>query len=106
MAASADTRARDVMKPKEILGDIEDPTIRSSGLELLENIIASDDKARSEAFHSKPVAKSTKAKKAAKPAARVSLECSTISSAVAVTAKKGKGKKITLSDSDDEFEDN
>ena len=53
MAASADTRARDVMKPKEILGGIEDPTIRSSGLELLENIIASDDKARSEAFHVK-----------------------------------------------------
>ena len=43
MAASADMRARDVMKLKEILGNIEDPTIRSSGLELLENIISSDD---------------------------------------------------------------
>ena len=73
MAASADMRARDVLRLKEILSDIEDPTIRSSGLELLENIIASDD--------SKPAAKPSTSKPAA------------ISSAVAVTAKKGKGKK-------------
>jgi hypothetical protein len=106
MAASADMRARDVLRLKEILSDIEDPTIR----ELLENIIASDD--------SKPAAK--QAKKATKPeanmatkpiwsfldqkpAARVSLDSPTITSAVAVTAKKGKGKKRTLSDSDDEY---
>ncbi len=44
-------------------------------------------------------------KKDAKPAARVSLDCSTISSAVEVTAKKGKGKKRMLSDSDDEYSD-
>ena len=43
--------------------------------------------------------------KDAKPAARVSLDCSTISSAVEVTAKKGKGKKRMLSDSDDEYSD-
>ena len=82
MAASADTHARDVMKPKEILGDIEDPTIKSS----LENIIARED--------SKLAAKPSSSKPAA------------ISSAVAVTAKKGKGKKRMLSDSDDEFDDN
>jgi hypothetical protein len=82
MAASADMRARDVLRLKEILSDIEDPTIR----ELLENIIASDD--------SKPAAKPSMSKPAA------------ISSAVAVTAKKGKGNKRMLSDSDDEFDDN
>ena len=38
-----------------------------------------------------------------KPAARVSLDSPTITSAVVVTAKKGKGKKRTLSDSDDEY---
>jgi hypothetical protein len=86
MAASADMRARDVLRLKEILSDIEDPTIRSSGLELLENIIASGD--------SKPAAKPSMSKPAA------------ISSAVAVTAKKGKGKKRMLSDSDNEFDDN
>jgi hypothetical protein len=82
MAASADMRARDVLRLKEILSDIEDPTIR----ELLEDIIASDD--------SKPAAKPSMSKPAA------------ISSAVAVTAKKGKGNKRMLSDSDDEFDDN
>jgi hypothetical protein len=86
MAASADMRARDVLRLKEILSNIGDPTIRSSGLELLENIIASDD--------IKPAAKPSTSKPAA------------ISSAVAVTAKKGKGKKRMLSDSDDEFDDN
>ena len=90
MAASADMRARDVLRLKEILSDIEDPTIRSSGLELLENIIASDD--------SKPAAKPSNQK----PAARVSLDGPSFSSAVAVTAKKGKGKKRTLLDSDDD----
>ena len=43
MAASANTRARDFMTLKEILGNIEDPAIRSSGLEALKNIIASED---------------------------------------------------------------
>jgi hypothetical protein len=90
MAASADMRARDVLRLKEILSDIEDPTIRLSGLELLENIIASDD--------SKPAAKPSNQK----PAARVSLDGPSFSSAVAVTAKKGKGKKRTLLDSDDD----
>jgi len=81
------------MKLKEVLGDIEDPTIRLSGLELLENIIASDDsKPATKPSTSKPAAKSTKVEKATKPAARVSLACSIISSAVAVTAKKGRGK--------------
>jgi len=73
MAASANMRARDVLRLKEILGDIEDPTIRSS----LENIIASDG--------SKPAAMPSTSKPAA------------ISSAVAVTVKKGKGKKRMLS---------
>ena len=67
----------------------------------------------------KPAAKSTKAKRATKheanmvtkpiwsfmdqkPAARVSLDGPSFSSAVAVTAKKGKGKKRTLLDSDDD----
>jgi hypothetical protein len=121
MAASADMRARDVLRLKEILSDIEDPTIRSSGLELLENIIASDDsKPAAKPSTSKPAAKFTKAKKATKPeanmvtkpiwsfmdqkpAARVSLDSPTITSAFAVTAKKGKGKKRTLSDSDDDY---
>jgi hypothetical protein len=68
----------------------------------------------------KPAAKSTKAKKATKLAvkkatrpilsffdqqdARVSLDGPSFSSAVAVTTKKGKGKKRTLLDSDDEYE--
>ena len=117
MAASADMRARDVLRLKEILSDIEDPTIR----ELLENIIASDDsKPAAKPSTSKLAAEFTKAKKATKPeanmvtkpiwsfmdqkpAARVSLDSPTITSAVAVTAKKGKGKKRTLSDSDDEY---
>jgi hypothetical protein len=80
MAASADMRACDVLRLKEILGDIEDPTIKSS----LENIIARED--------SKLAAKPSSSKPAA------------ISSAVAVTAKKSKGIKRTLSDSDDEYE--
>ena len=67
----------------------------------------------------KPAAKSTKAKRATKheanmvtkpiwsfmdqkPAARVSLDGHSFSSAIAVTAKKGKGKKRTLLDSDDD----
>ena len=69
----------------------------------------------------KPVSKSTKAKRATKQheakkatmpiasflhlqAARVSHDGPSFSSAVAVTAKKGKGKKRTLLDSDDEYE--
>ncbi len=51
------TRARDVTTLKKILGDITDPVIRSMGLEALEDIIASEDQ---------------------KPAARVSLDCPTI----------------------------
>jgi hypothetical protein len=67
-----------------------------------------------------PAAKSTKAKKATKPeakkvtrpiksfwepqAARVSLDGPSLSSAIAVTAKKGKGKKRSLLESDDEYE--
>jgi len=67
-----------------------------------------------------PAAKSTKAKKATKPeakkvtrpiksfwepqAARVSLDGPSFSSAIAVTAKKGKGKKRSLLESDDEYE--
>ena len=82
MAASANMRSRDVLRLKEILGDIEGPTIRSS----LENIIASDG--------SKPAVMPSTSKPAA------------ISSAVAVTVKKGKGKKRMLSNSDDEFDDN
>jgi hypothetical protein len=114
MAASADMRARDVLRLKEILSDIEDPTIRSSGLELLENIIASDDsKPAAKPSTSKPAAKFTKEANMVtkpiwsfmdqKPAARVSLDSPTITSAFAVTAKKGKGKKRTLSDSDDDY---
>jgi hypothetical protein len=68
----------------------------------------------------KPASKSTKAKRATKhetkkatmpiasflhlQAARVSFDGPSFSSAVAVTAKKGKGKKRTLLDSDDEYE--
>jgi hypothetical protein len=51
---------------KKILGDITDPAISSMGLEALKNIIASEDQ---------------------KPAARVSLDCPTITAG-------GRGKRI------------
>ena len=87
----------------------------------MKNIIASEDsKPAAKPSTSKLAAEFTKAKKATKPeanmvtkpiwsfmdqkpAARVSLDSPTITSAVAVTAKKGKGKKRTLSDSDDDY---
>jgi hypothetical protein len=76
-------------------------------------------KPKAKASVAKPAAKSTKAKKATKLAvkkatrpilsffdqqdARVSLDGPSFSSAIAVTTKKGKGKKRTLLDSDDEY---
>ena len=83
-------------------------------------VVSEDRKPAEKPSVVKPAAKSTKTKEVTKPeakkttrpistyfvpqAARVSLDGPSISSAMAMTAKKGTGKKRTLLDSDDEYE--
>ena len=119
-AADASTKTTNVTSLAQRL-EIAEATISQmmtmlSGLGCKFEMTESEDAKPSAA---KPVFKSTKEKKATKheamkitrpiasifdlQAARVSLDGPSFSSAVAVTAKKGKGNKRTVLDSDDEY---